>query len=100
MSAKGYVTAGMLVEPRRGRLLAFSSGSENVHAALQATHGYRALIQVWWGCRDPLAPRADQAARATVGRTPAAPLLTKDEALAQSLEQAEDAATARLNVEL
>ena len=44
------VRAGLLVEPRRGRLLAFSSGSENVHTALEATHGYRSLIQVWFGC--------------------------------------------------
>ena len=43
--ARGQVRAGLLVEPRRGRLLAFSSGAENVHTALEATHGYRSLIQ-------------------------------------------------------
>ena len=42
----GRVRRGLLVEPRRGRLLAFSSGAENVHSALEATFGYRSLIQM------------------------------------------------------
>ena len=46
----GNVRSGLLVEPRRGRLLAFSSGAENVHTALEATYGFRSLIQVWFSC--------------------------------------------------
>lgn len=50
VNTRGQVRGGLLVEPRRGRLLAFSSGSENVHTALEATHGFRSLIQVWFKC--------------------------------------------------
>ena len=48
--SSGTVRAGTLVEARRGRMLAFSSGAENVHAALEATYGYRAIMQIWFGC--------------------------------------------------
>lgn len=52
----GHVSSGVLVEPRRGRVLAFSSGSENVHMALQVTYGYRSIMQFWFTC-EPRKPR-------------------------------------------
>lgn len=57
---------GLLVEPRRGRLLVFTSGAENVHSALPIFGGHRALIQVWWTCDDSAArgvPPSEAAAR-------------------------------------
>ena len=59
----GSVRRGLLVEPRRGRLLAFSSGIENVHTALTATHGYRSLIQVWFTCDDVVVPENNDKAK-------------------------------------
>lgn len=54
----GAIRRALLVEPRRRRLLAFTSGIENVHTALTATHGYRSLIQVWFKCDDKVSIKA------------------------------------------
>ena len=50
LSPRGTVSAGMLVPPLRGRLVAFTSGSENVHVALPTLRGRRAVLQVWFTC--------------------------------------------------
>lgn len=50
VDTRGHLVGGLVVEPRRGRLLAFTSGSENVHTALEATYGYRGIMQIWFAC--------------------------------------------------
>lgn len=44
------LAAGVLVEPRRGRLVLFSGGGENYHAPLPVAQGRRTSFQVWFGC--------------------------------------------------
>lgn len=44
------VTAGLRVQPSIGRLLVFSSGVENMHEMLVATHGKRIAVQMWFAC--------------------------------------------------
>lgn len=41
-----------LVEPRRGRMLAFSSGTENTHRVAKVLTGVRYLVAMWFTC-DP-----------------------------------------------
>jgi hypothetical protein len=45
--APAAVTAGLRVEPRRARLLVFSSGAENLHAPLPLLAGARVVSQLW-----------------------------------------------------
>ena len=44
------LVAGVVVEPRRGRLVLFSGGGENYHAPLPVMQGRRTSFQVWFGC--------------------------------------------------
>ena len=44
------VTAGLRVQPSIGRLLVFSSGTENMHEMLPLTHGRRVAVQMWFAC--------------------------------------------------
>ena len=59
VSKTGAVKRGLLVEPRRQRLLAFTSGAENVHTALEATYGFRSLMQIWFSCEPHKRPVGD-----------------------------------------
>eukprot|EP01052_Picozoa_sp_SAG31_P022843 SAG31_NODE_1841_length_7117_cov_12.976207_1_plen_218_part_00 len=51
------VQSGLLVAHKRGRLLVFSSGPENIHTGLNNAYGYRSLFQVWFKCTVPHAER-------------------------------------------
>jgi hypothetical protein len=41
---------GLIVAPRYGRLVVFSSGGENIHAALPVAKGKRTTLQIWFWC--------------------------------------------------
>ena len=47
---------GMIVEPRRGRLLLFSGGGENYHTPLPVRRGRRTAWHLWMKCKAPEPP--------------------------------------------
>ena len=46
------VRRGLVVEPKRGRLLLFSSGGENYHSPLEVAAGRRTAFHAWFACHD------------------------------------------------
>ena len=44
------LTSGMVVEPKPGRLVLFSSGGENFHAPLEVVRGKRPTFHFWFKC--------------------------------------------------
>jgi hypothetical protein len=44
------LVGGLVVEPRRGRLVIFSGGGENYHAPLPVTRGRRTTFHAWFKC--------------------------------------------------
>lgn len=50
VGADRLVSRGLRIEPSRGRLLVFSSGVENMHAALPILNGTRLVTQLWYAC--------------------------------------------------
>jgi len=51
LDAEGLVE-GIVVEPKRGRLLLFSGGGENYHAPMDVRRGRRAAWHAWFTCAD------------------------------------------------
>lgn len=49
-SSRVELVRGLVVEPRRGRLLLFSAGGENYHAPLAVVQGRRTTFQSWFRC--------------------------------------------------
>jgi hypothetical protein len=45
------LTRGVIVEPRRGRLVLFTGGGENYHAPLTVERGRRTTFHAWFQCR-------------------------------------------------
>jgi hypothetical protein len=45
-----HLSAGTVVEPRRGRLVLFSGSGENYHAPLPLLQGRRTSLQMWFTC--------------------------------------------------
>ena len=46
----GRLTAGVVVEPKRGRLVVFTASGENYHSPLPVRAGRRTSFQVWFEC--------------------------------------------------
>ena len=46
------LTSGMVVEPKPGRLVLFSSGGENFHAPLEVMRGKRPTFHFWFKCKE------------------------------------------------
>jgi len=44
------LTKGVVVEPRRGRLVLFSGGGENYHSAMEVVQGRRTALHMWFRC--------------------------------------------------
>lgn len=44
-------TSGMIVEPKRGRLVLFTSGGENFHAPMEVKRGERPTYHFWFTCK-------------------------------------------------
>lgn len=57
------VQRGLLVAPRRGRLLLFSGGGENFHSALPAVQGRRQSLQAFFKCAPACAQQRQSTAR-------------------------------------
>jgi hypothetical protein len=51
----GGACSTVLVEPRRGRLVAFSSGEENLHGLRKVTKGARLVMSMWFTCDESMA---------------------------------------------
>ena len=49
----GRLKNGTLVLPRKGRVVLFSTGTENVHRVLPVVAGFRAIIQTQWARGEP-----------------------------------------------
>ena len=49
LNERGLVR-GLVVAPRRGRLVAFSGGGENYHAPMGVEQGTRAAWHTWFSC--------------------------------------------------
>jgi hypothetical protein len=59
LDAEGLVE-GIVVEPRRGRLLLFSGGGENYHTPLNVVRGRRAAWHGWFTCAPPAENQVNQ----------------------------------------
>ena len=53
-----HLKRGALIEPKRGRLLLFSSGGENWHSPLAVTRGRRSTYHAWFKCHPECEDRA------------------------------------------
>ena len=49
-SGVATLVGGLVVEPRRGRLVLFSGGGENYHAPPAVTRGRRTTFHAWFKC--------------------------------------------------
>ena len=47
---KMELVSGVIVEPKKGRLVLFTSGGENVHAPMEVLKGQRPTHHVWFTC--------------------------------------------------
>ena len=56
---------GLVVEPKRGRLVLFSGGGENYHSPLAVVQGRRTTVHAWFKCQceEPEGSAADEAER-------------------------------------
>ena len=49
----GGFTEGVIVQPRRGRVVLFSGGMENMHCKMPSV-GERDVIQLWFACKSEI----------------------------------------------
>ena len=50
--------SGLIVEPKRGRIVLFSAGGENFHAPMEVKRGGRPTFHVWFTCKQANAREA------------------------------------------